>query len=93
MSFEPLIPDGDLRVQRRMIELIDRLAPNNGSTDAALEGVRFLRVGARVPRCPVLYEPSIVIVCQGRKVGYVGERTFVYDERQYLVLSVPLPFE
>ncbi|ALK32232.1 AraC family transcriptional regulator [Burkholderia plantarii] len=93
MSFEPLIPDGDLRVQRRMIALIDRLAPHDGSTDAALEGVRFMRVSTTVPRCPVLYEPSIVIVCQGRKVGYVGERTFVYDERQYLVLSVPLPFE
>ncbi|WP_414443419.1 AraC family transcriptional regulator [Burkholderia sp. 22PA0106] len=93
MSFVPLIPDGDLRVQQRIIELLGQLAPSDGVTDATLEGVRFMRVSTTLPRCPVLYEPSIVIVCQGRKVGYVGERTFVYDERQYLVLSVPLPFE
>ncbi|MEK6348615.1 MAG: AraC family transcriptional regulator [Burkholderia sp.] len=93
MSFEPLIPDGDLRVQQRIIELLGQLAPNDGYTDAALEGVRFMRVNTSTPRCPVLYEPSIVIVCQGRKIGYVGDRTFVYDERQYLVMSVPLPFE
>ncbi len=93
MSFEPLIPDAELRVQQRIIALLDELAPNHGVTGAALEGVSFMRVGTTLPRCPVLYEPSIVIVCQGHKVGYVGERTFVYDERHYLVLSVPLPFE
>lgn len=63
MSFEPLIPDGDLRVQQRIIELLGQLAPNDGYTDAALEGVRFMRVNTSTPRCPVLYEPSIVIVC------------------------------
>lgn len=42
---------------------------------------------------PVLYEPSIIVVCQGRKLGYLGDRSFVYDAQQYLVLSVPLPFE
>jgi AraC-like DNA-binding protein len=34
-----------------------------------------------------------VIVCQGRKRGYLGEKTYLYDAQQYLVLSVPLPFE
>jgi AraC-like DNA-binding protein len=42
---------------------------------------------------PVLYEPSICIVCQGRKRGYLGDETYIYDAQQFLVLSVPLPFE
>ena len=34
-----------------------------------------------------------MIVCQGRKRGFLGDHVFVYDAQQYLVLSVPLPFE
>jgi len=93
MSFQPLFADTGERVQRRMIELHTRLAPNEGDTLAALDGVRFIRVSRPVPRMPVLYEPSIIVVCQGRKLGYLGDRSFVYDAQQYLVLSVPLPFE
>ncbi|WP_089339774.1 AraC family transcriptional regulator [Burkholderia singularis] len=93
MSFEPLLGDAGARVQRRMVELLGRLAPNEGSTHAAVEGVRFIRANRPVLRVPVLYEPSIVVVCQGRKRGYLGEETFAYDAQQYLVLSVPMPFE
>lgn len=38
----------------------------------------------------VLYEPSIVIVCQARKRGFLGDETYLYDAQNYLVLSVPL---
>ena len=34
-----------------------------------------------------------MIVGQGRKRGYLGDRVFTYDAHNYLVLSVPLPFE
>jgi len=93
MSFQPLFSDNGARVQRRMVELLGRLAPDEGYTQAGLDGVRFIRVNRPVPRMPVLYEPSIIVVCQGRKRGYLGEQAFVYDAQQYLVLSVPLPFE
>lgn len=43
-------------------------------------------------RTPVLYEPSIVIVCQGHKRGFLADQVFRYDAQHYLVLSVPLPF-
>ncbi|WDD95692.1 AraC family transcriptional regulator [Burkholderia sp. FERM BP-3421] len=93
MSFQTLSSDDGAHAQRRMIELLTRLAPREGFTQASLEGVYFIRADRPMPRRPVLYEPSIIVVCQGRKHGYLGEQTFVYDPRQYLVLSVPLPFE
>ncbi|WP_323119518.1 AraC family transcriptional regulator [Burkholderia alba] len=93
MSFEPLLSDDGARVQRRMIDLLGRLAPDEGYTCPSLDGVRFMRSNRPVPRMPVLYEPSVIVVCQGRKRGFLGEQTFVYDAQQYLVLSVPLPFE
>ncbi|SMG59139.1 AraC family transcriptional regulator [Paraburkholderia susongensis] len=79
--------------QQRVLELFDVLAPNAGFTHTSLEGVNLLRANSPMPRRPVMYEPSIVIVCQGRKRGYLGDQVFQYDAQQYLVLSVPLPFE
>jgi AraC-like DNA-binding protein len=79
--------------QKRMVELLGTLAPAEGYTQSCLDGVRFMRSNRPHPRAPVLYEPSIVIVCQGRKRGYLGDEVFVYDAQQFLVLSVPLPFE
>lgn len=76
-----------------MATIIARLAPLEGFTQTALEGVRLTRVNSSLTRVPVLYEPSICIVCQGRKRGYLGRETYVYDAQQFLVLSVPLPFE
>jgi len=40
----------------------------------------------------VLYDPGIVILCQGRKRGYLGDDVYVYDAQHYLVVSVPVPF-
>ncbi|TDQ82436.1 AraC family transcriptional regulator [Dongia mobilis] len=79
--------------QRRMVALISYLAPNPGMSPAPLEGVKYLHANRPLPRSPVFYEPSICILAQGRKRGYLGDETFVYDAQQYLVLSVPLPFE
>ncbi|SOE99507.1 transcriptional regulator, AraC family [Burkholderia sp. OK233] len=82
----------DNPVSARMVSLLQRLAPNEGYTQSALEGVRFMRSNRPLGRTPVLYEPSIVIVCQGRKLGFLGEAVYVYDAQHYLILSVPLPF-
>jgi AraC-like DNA-binding protein len=93
MSTQTVGPVTEDPAQRRMVELFDLLAPNAGMTRSSLEGVSLLRANRPMPRMPVMYEPSIVIVCQGRKRGYLGDHVFQYDAQQYLVLSVPLPFE
>jgi AraC-like DNA-binding protein len=79
-------------VSLRMIRLLERLAPNEGYTQSALDSVRLMRSDRPLGRTPVLYEPSIVIVCQGCKIGFLGDGAYVYDAQHYLVLSVPLPF-
>lgn len=79
--------------QNRIIELIKQLAPREGFTLTRLDDVKLMRWNHSMPRRPVLYEPSIVIVCQGHKVGYLGNQVYHYNASQFLVLSVPLPFE
>jgi AraC-like DNA-binding protein len=44
-------------------------------------------------RAPVVYNPCIYIVVQGKKTAYLGNEAYVYDALNYLVLSVPLPLE
>ncbi len=75
-----------------MIALIKALAPHEGYNLTALPGVRILRADRPLARTPVLYDPGIVIVCQGSKRGYFGQQTYLYDEQHYLAVSVPVPF-
>jgi AraC-like DNA-binding protein len=77
----------------RLVELLERLAHGQGYSDSILEGVRFMRATRFIPRNPVVYEPGIVIIAQGRKRGFLGGQVYTYDPKNYLVLSVPLPFE
>lgn len=76
----------------RMVQLMSELAPLEGYNLSVLDDVRFLRSNRPLTRTPVLYEPGIVILCQGQKRGYLGDEIYVYDAQHYLVVSVPVPF-
>ncbi len=78
--------------QARLVELIKHLAPNEGYTQSILDDVTLMRSNRSLEITPALYEPSIVIVVQGRKRGFHGGKVYVYDANHYLVLSIPLPF-
>jgi AraC-like DNA-binding protein len=80
------------RSQKRMVALLCALAPEEGYNLTALPSVRILRSNRALSRTPVLYDPGIVIVCQGRKRGYFGDRLYLYDEHHYLAVSMPVPF-
>lgn len=82
----------DISRQAEMAAWIQRLAPQEGYTRSLLDGVRLMRADRQLGRTPVLYEPSIVIVCQGQKRGYLADQVYHYNAQHYLVLSVPLPF-
>ncbi|PTR32501.1 AraC family transcriptional regulator [Luteibacter sp. OK325] len=82
----------DTPLRLRMIGLLRDLAPEEGYTLTPLPDVRLLRADRPLSLTPVLYEPGIVIVVQGRKRGFLGDDVFIYDEQHYLVVSVPVPF-
>ncbi|HKU00022.1 MAG TPA: AraC family transcriptional regulator N-terminal domain-containing protein, partial [Paraburkholderia sp.] len=68
----------DDATQRRMIELLLQLTQRDGVHPTSIDCVRLLRGSESHPRRPVMYEPSIVIVCQGRKRGFLGDQVFIY---------------
>lgn len=87
------VPVAEMLREKRMITLLKELAPAEGYTQTPLNGVRLMRSDRSLPRTPVLYEPSIVVVVSGRKRGFLGDAVYNYDPQEFLVLSVPLPFE
>jgi AraC-like DNA-binding protein len=79
--------------KRKIVALLGCMATKEGFSSSHLRGVHLIRSNKPFPRMPVVYEPCIVIVGQGRKIGYLGDQIYIYDPFNYLVLSVPLPFE
>jgi AraC-like DNA-binding protein len=77
----------------RLVSLLTELARGEGVIPSRLPGVMFFRMKRCLPRTPVAYAPGIMVIAQGRKIGHLGARKFVYDANHYVVWSVPMPFE
>lgn len=77
----------------RLPDFLNGLALQEGIHPTRIDGVKLMHTTQSFPRAPLVYEPSVVIVGQGHKIGYLGGERYCYDRDNYLVLSVPLPFE
>jgi len=86
-------PQNSGHFNQQLVKLLMEMAHGEGSIPTLLQGVRFMRAERHIPRVPIAYEPEIVIIAQGRKTGYWGEKRIVYDPHHYLVMSVPMAFE
>lgn len=81
-----------MNTQEQTVALLRDLAPLQGYNLTALPDVRLLRSNCALQQTPVLYDPGIVIVCQGSKQGYFGGEVYRYDAYNYLAVAVPVPF-
>jgi AraC-like DNA-binding protein len=74
-----------------LTETLGRHAPADGIHPCPLPGVSLLRSSTPTMPMPVVYEPTLCIVAQGRKRAVLGATAFIYDAASYLVASVDLP--
>lgn len=65
----------------------------HGFVNTAIPGIKFFWSRAPVPRGPRVYDPGIVLIGQGYKLGYQAGRQFRYDADNYLILSLPSAYE
>jgi hypothetical protein len=72
---------------------INHLIKKENNTGELLPDIRLLYGTQPGTRTPVMYQPGIVFLFSGHKIGYINERVFRYDTNEYLLLTVPLPFE
>ncbi len=81
------------KICQRLSERVISLINNKERVESHLPNVRLLYATQPCKRNPVMYEPGIVFLFSGSKTGFINERKFSYDAREYLLLTVPLPFE
>lgn len=81
------------RTNTRLAELLAPLIEADGFSPTPLPGVEYMRAVVSTPRHPIVYTPRIVVIAQGHKRVWLGDKSFVYDPEHLFVLSVPMPFE
>lgn len=74
-----------------LVDLIGRHAPGDGTFTCPLPGVKLIRASAPTLPMPVIYEPTVCIVAQGRKQAALGRTRYIYDPARFLTASVDLP--
>lgn len=72
-------------------DAISRHTPSDGTFTTALGFVRLIRCSAPTLPMPVIYEPTVCFVAQGRKRAALGETVLHYDPASFLVATVGLP--
>lgn len=84
--------DADLARQRgELADIIDRHCATDGTVETAVPGLKLFRGSSTdAPTCTIIAS-VFAIMAQGAKRLAVGEDTFDYDARHYLISSVDLP--
>lgn len=80
-----------MNLRQKLIDLISRHAPSNGFHPTPLTGVTLVRSDTPTVPMPLVYEPTLCYIVQGRKQVLVGTTAYVYDAANYLVASVDIP--
>ncbi len=74
-------------------QLLLKRIPEENVVDTLVPGVTLFRIDHSFKKRPQYYSPQIIILAQGKKRIYLGDKTFEYDPRRYYVQAVPLPVE
>ena len=75
-------------------ELARKIALSVGSADnraTDIPGLSLHRRTAPTAPCSVIYEPSVIVMAQGRKRVELGRNVFIYDASRFLLTSLDLP--
>ena len=85
---------GANRAHELEFELASRIARLIGAAERQETAIPCLTLHQRTAptaACHVTYEPSVIVVAQGRKEVQIGKESLTYDSSRYLLTSVDLP--
>lgn len=86
-------PTCHLDANARLVSLLEPLAQSDGFLPTAIDGLRVVSAHGNSARCPQIYDPSLMIIAQGSKIAYLGDRELEYGAGHYLVQALPVPFQ
>ncbi|MBC3765484.1 AraC family transcriptional regulator N-terminal domain-containing protein [Neptunicella marina] len=78
-------------LQQSLIPIIDRWSAGHLDYATAIPGLNLFRRETPLPPAFCLIKPSVVLVVQGDKQMYAGDKTYPYDITRFLITSLELP--
>lgn len=75
----------------RLADLIARQTPADGTFQTPVPGVALIRWSAPSEPMPVVFDPTLCLVAQGRKRVSAGSALYEYDQARHLIASVAQP--
>ena len=78
---------------RKLADLVEQHAPQEGVNLTSFPDFAAFKVSATQARSPAIDVPALVIVAQGRKNCYVGDRVFDYSAGNALIMFYPMAVE
>lgn len=76
----------------KKIKEIYNLEQAQGSINTFIPGVRLFWGEKDVETSPMIYPSGIIIITNGKKVGYFDSKKIIYDKNNFLIVSVSTPF-
>lgn len=88
-----LLLKGSVMLDKREIfkQLLMNLLPEEGSCEVGIKRVYAFRRDTPYKMKPQLNNPQIIILAQGQKNIFLGDKTYLYNTDNYYVQTVPLP--
>lgn len=83
------LSDSDL--QPSLLPIIDRCTRGHLDCSTAIKGLNLFRREAPTPPAFCLIKPSVVLVVQGNKQMFAGDKVYPYDISRFLVTSLEMP--
>ncbi len=74
-----------------LADVIRRWVTREGDSSTPIENLQFFRREAPTEPCACMVEPSIVFVVQGAKQLLIGDQSFAYDTKRFLLNSLDIP--
>jgi AraC-like DNA-binding protein len=85
--------DWDKSVKQKIKQLVERRITEDGMIDTGIKGVSLFRVTHSIPCAPAVYEPTLIVILNGKKEAILEGHHYVYDTSQYMCCTVSLPVE
>jgi AraC-like DNA-binding protein len=79
--------------KEKIKQLIENRINEDGMMETGIKGVKLFRVSESIQCAPAVYEPCVIAIVNGAKEAILDGKRYVYDSRQYMCCSMPMPVE
>lgn len=80
-------------MNNKILEEANKLIKKDALNSTNLDSVSLYKATKYVPKGPVMYDFCLIMVLQGKKIGYIPNHVFEYTTEKYLVVPTTIPFE